>query len=62
MDFFCSKNCLTLFVTGREKIRAFSCTLSVLAPNVLDQNSEKKENCPKPKMTPFFEKGVFWHG
>ena len=28
--FFC-KNCLTLFVSGREKKRAFSCTLSVLA-------------------------------
>ena len=25
-----SKNCLTLFVSGREKKRAFSCTLSVL--------------------------------
>ena len=28
-----SKNCLTLFVSGREKKRAFSCTLSVLAKN-----------------------------
>ena len=26
-----SKNCLTLFVSGREKKRAFSCTLSVFA-------------------------------
>ena len=26
-----SKNWLTLFVSGREKKRAFSCTLSVLA-------------------------------
>ena len=26
-----SKNCLTLFVSGREKKRAFSCALSVLA-------------------------------
>ena len=33
MDFFC-KNCLTLFVSGREKKRAFSCTLSVLAKNI----------------------------
>ena len=32
MDF--CKNCLTLFVSGREKKRAFSCTLSVLAKNV----------------------------
>ena len=32
MDF--SKNWLTLFVSGREKKRAFSCTLSVLAQNV----------------------------
>ena len=29
---FC-KNWLTLFVSGREKKRAFSCTLSVLAKN-----------------------------
>ena len=28
-----SKNCLTLFVSGREKKRAFSCTLSGLAQN-----------------------------
>ena len=28
------KNCLTLVVSGREKKRAFSCTLSVLAKNV----------------------------
>ena len=28
-----SENCLTLFVSGREKKRAFSCTLSVLAKN-----------------------------
>ena len=28
-----SKNCLTLFVSGREKKSAFSCTLSVLAKN-----------------------------
>ena len=42
-------------------------------PNIfLDQNSVNQEklkkksgfsgNCPKPKMTPFFENGVFWHG
>ena len=28
-----SKNCLTLFVSGREKKRSFLCTLSVLAKN-----------------------------
>ena len=38
-----SKNCLTLFVSGREKKRAFSCTLSVLAEIFLDQNSENQE-------------------
>ena len=39
-----SKNCLTLFVSGREKICAFSCTLSVLAKNFfLDQNSVNQE-------------------
>ena len=41
---FFSRNCLTLFVSGGEKKRAFSCTLSVLAKNVfLDQNSENQE-------------------
>ena len=38
-----SKNWLTLFVSGREKKRAFSCTLSVLAKFFLDQNSVKQE-------------------
>ena len=38
-----SKNCLTLFVSGREKKRAFSCTLSVLAKIFLDQNSVNQE-------------------
>ena len=38
-----STNCLTLFVSGREKKRAFSCTLSVLAKIFLDQNSVKQE-------------------
>ena len=28
------KNCLTLFASGREKKRAFSCALSVLAKNL----------------------------
>ena len=39
---FC-KNCLTLSVSGRDKKRAFSCTLSVLAKIFLDQNSAKQE-------------------
>ena len=39
---FC-KNWLTLFVSGREKKRAFSCTLSVLAKNCLAQNSVNQE-------------------
>ena len=38
-----SKNCLTLFVSGREKKRAFSCTLSVLAKIFFDQNSVNQE-------------------
>ena len=38
-----SINCMTLFVSGREKKRAFSCTLSVLAKFFLDQNSAKQE-------------------
>ena len=64
-----SKNWLTLFVSVREKKRAFSCTLSVLAKNFFGpktvqtrknyKNSGFSGNCPKPKMTPFFGKGCF---
>ena len=42
-----SNNRLTLFVSGREKKRAFSCTLSVLAKNFLDQNSVNQEKTIK---------------
>ena len=39
-----SKNCLTLFVSRREKKRAFSCTLSVLAKTVFwTKNSVNQE-------------------
>ena len=65
-----SKNWLTLFVSVREKKRAFSCTLSVLAkiffgPKTVQtrknyKNSGFSGNCPKPKMTPFFGKRVFF--
>ena len=68
MDFFC-KNWLTIFVSGREKKRAFSCTQSVLAKTFFGtktmqtrkhyKNRGFSGNWPKPKMTPFFEKGVF---
>ena len=66
-----SKICLTLFVSRREKKRAFSCTLSALAQNFCGPKQWKPgktiksgfgRNCPKPKMTPFFEKGVFGTG
>ena len=36
-----SKTCLTLFVSEREKKRAFSCTLSVLAKILGAQNGVK---------------------
>ena len=59
-----SKRCLTLFVPGREKKRAFSCTLSVLAQQILGPKTVKTRkkyknggfggNCPKPKVTPLF--------
>ena len=65
-----SKNWLTLFVSGREKKRAFSCTLSVLAKNFFwpktvqtrknYKNSGFSGNCPKAKMTPFFGKRCFF--
>ena len=46
MDFFC-KNCLTLFVSGREKKRAFSCTLSVLAKKFFGPKQWKPRNTIK---------------
>ena len=64
-----SKNCLTSFVSGREKKNAISCTRSVLAKTFSGtktvktrknyKNSGFSGNCPKPKMTLFFERGVF---
>ena len=41
-DFF-AKNCLTLFVSGREKKTHISCTRSALAKNFLAQNSANQE-------------------
>ena len=56
----------TLFVFGRENKR-LSCTLSVLAKNVLGAKAAQTRKhsksscfrgiCLKPEMTPFFEKG-----
>ena len=67
-----SKNCMTLFVSGREKKRAFSCTLSVLAKNFFGPKQCKSgktikivvsaEITQNQKWHLFFEKGVFWHG
>ena len=67
-----SKNSLTLFVSGREKKTAFSCTLSVLAKFFWTKTVQSKKhyknrgfsgNCKKIKMTPFFGKVcVFRHG
>ena len=52
--FFC-KNCLTLFVSGREnKTCIFVHTIWKGY-----KNSGFSGNCPKPKMTPFFWKKVF---
>ena len=71
IDFLLPKSSDTICVRKGEK-RAFSCTLSVLAKNVWPKtvktskkqkkNSGFSGNCPKPKMTPFFEKGLVWHG
>ena len=68
---FC-KNWLTLFVSGREKKRAFSCTLSVLAKKFFGPKQCKPgktikivvsaEIAQKQKWHLFLEKGVFWHG
>ena len=65
-----SKNCLTLFVSGREKKRAFSCTLSVLAkiffgPKQCKPGKTMKivvsaEIAQNQKWHLFFEKGVFF--
>ena len=64
-----SKNCLTLFVSGREKKRAFLCTLSVLAkifgPKTVQSRKHYKNrgfsgNCKKSKNDTFLGKGVFF--
>ena len=65
-----SKNCLTLFVAGREKKPAFSCTLSVLAKcffwtKTVQRREHYKNrgfsgNCKTAKMTPFVWKRGFW--
>ena len=67
-----SKNCLTVFVSGREKKRAFSLQLSVLAKISFGPKQCKAGNtikigvsaeiAKKQKWHLFFEKGVFWHG
>ena len=63
-----SRKCLTLFVSGREKKRAFSCTLSVLAKMFFGPKQCKAGNTikigvsaeiAKNKMTSFFGKGCF---
>ena len=64
-----SKNWLTLFVSGMEKKRAFSCTLSVLAKIFFGPKQCKAGNtikigvsaeiAKKAKMTPFFGKRCF---
>ena len=65
-----SKTRLTLFVSGREKKRAFSCTLSVLAkfffwPKTVQtrknyKNSGFSGKLPKSKNDTFFWKKVFF--
>ena len=60
----------TICVRKGEKKRAFSCTISVLAkkcfgPKTVQtrknaKNSGFRGNWPKPKMTPFFLKKVFF--
>ena len=64
---FC-KNCLTPFVSGREKKRIFVHTIGFgqtifWAQTVQTRKNYKNSafggNCPKPQMTPFLEKGVF---
>ena len=60
-----SKNCLTLFVSGREKKRAFSCTLSVLAKiffwtKTMQSGFQRKLQKKKSKNDTFFWKRVFF--
>ena len=65
-----SKNCLTLFVSGRRKTH-FRAHYLFRPKNFLPttvktrsnyKNSGFSGNCPKPKMTSFMEKGVFGMG
>ena len=59
-----SKNCLTLFVSGREKKNAHFRAHCLFWPKIVFgpkqckpgktiKNSGFSGNCPKPKMTPF---------
>ena len=62
MDLFFCKNCLTLFVSGREHTICFG--QKCFWPKTVQtrkhyKNSGFNGNCPKPKMTPFFGKKVF---
>ena len=65
-----SKNCLTLFVSGRDKNAHFRAHYLFWPKHFWAQNSVKTRkhyknsgfngNCHKPKMTPFFLKKVFF--
>ena len=63
-----TKNCLTLFVSGREKKRIFVHTIcfgqkffwtKTVQSRKHYKNRAFSGNCKKAKMTPFWEKGVF---
>ena len=56
-----SKNCLTLFVSGREKKRAFSCTLSVLAKFFFGPKQCKAGNTIKIGVSAEIAKKQEWH-
>ena len=65
-----SKNCLTLFVSGRQKTNAhFRAHYLFWANNFLTKTVKTRKsskingfsgNCPKPKMTPFLKKVLFF--
>ena len=57
---FC-KNCLTLFVSGREKKRVFSCTLSVLAKKVFGPKQRKPGNAIKIVVSAEIAQNQKWH-
>ena len=56
-----SKNCLTLFVSGRKKKHAFSCTLSVWPQIFWGPKQSNQEKTIKILVSPEIAQNQKWH-